>query len=149
MPRVIGNHLTRFSTRSSGSTLRWPLPDTHDLLPEMTRATTLPIDVEQGWLHRCADVLPEAAARVELAARRDLCQVGWLSGNWVEWLPLAVGTGNGVHQAERVRVCRVFVQLIDRCAFHHPARVHHVDVVADLGHDPQIVCDEDQAHAGL
>ena len=50
-------------------------------------------------------------------------------------------------QAPRVRVQRMLEELVDRSLLGHPGRVHHDDLVGDLGDDAEVVGDHDDRGA--
>src|SRR5712692_3615612 len=53
-----------------------------------------------------------------------------------------------VQQRPSVGMLGVVEQAAHRLHLHDLARVHHCDLVAHLGHDPQVVGDEDEGHPG-
>ena len=53
-----------------------------------------------------------------------------------------------VQQRSRVGMLGVVEQAAHRLHLHDLAGVHHRNLVAHLGHDPQVVGDEDEGHAG-
>ena len=91
----------------------------------------------------------QRAARVEGAAGRDVQQVGRQALDRVQLPALLVQPRDRVEQALGVRVGGRPVDLVDGRGLHDPARVHHRDLVGDVGDHAEVVGDQDQAHVVL
>src|SRR5262245_28666108 len=75
-------------------------------------------------------------------------EVWRLAGNRIEGL-LAAELRHRAHEGPRVGMLGFVEQLAYGRVLDDPARVHHGDAVAHLGHDAEVVGDEDEGHARL
>ncbi len=81
---------------------------------------------------------------MEGAPRRHGGQVGRLAVDRGEALTAVPHPGNRLEQGPCVGMGRRVVDLPDGARFHDASRVHHGHLIAHLGHDPQVVSDENQ-----
>src|SRR3989449_2338149 len=86
------------------------------------------------------------AARMEATPGWQIGEIRRLAGDAVERL-LDAELWNRVEQGARVRMPGAVEQTPHRLHLHDLAGVHHRDLVAHLGNDPEVVRDEDQRDA--
>src|SRR5690625_1549920 len=89
------------------------------------------------------------AAWLELTPRRDVEQARRQALDGRELLALEVDPRDRLEQPLRVRVSRSGVDRVDRRLLHGAPGIHHDDVIGDVGHHPEDVGDEDEAHPAL
>lgn len=58
-----------------------------------------------------------------------------------------VGTRGRTHETQRVRMLWVLEERLDVSVFYHPPGVHHRDPVAHLRDYPEVVSNQQNAHA--
>ena len=102
----------------------------------------------ERWSSRCrrrsavsprAGGLGERAARREAAAGQRLAQVGRAAADRHQLQRVRQQVGEGVAQAHRVGMARPRQHLAHRAALDHLAGIHHHDLVAEIGHDADVV----------
>ena len=88
-------------------------------------------------------------SRREATARRHRGQIGRLAVDRRQRLAAAAQRGQTAQQPDRVRVTRLIEDVARLAHLDDAPGIHDGDPVAELGHDPQIVRDEDQRQVGL
>ena len=105
--------------------------------------------LERG-LHRAVARAHVRAARMKRAARGQVDEARRLPRDRHELLAAVALEGRDrAEQTPRVRMLGRREEARRRPALDDPARVHHRDVVAHLGDDPQVVRDDDDGHPEL
>ena len=96
-----------------------------------------------------APVHDVGAARVELAAARQVDQAGRLPGDRLEPADRRRAVRDRLEQALGVGVVRLVEDVVLGRPLRGPARVHHHDVVGDVGDHAQVVGDHDERRVRL
>src|SRR5690554_1850076 len=109
-----------------------------------TRARFFGIDV-------AAYVLGVRAAGRERAPRWERAKIGDNPRNRrkARLCEVVSKAGKAREQSARVRMSRALKELANGRVLDDLSGVHHGDLVCDIGDDPEIVCDENDAHAEL
>ena len=87
------------------------------------------------------------AAQGESTACRQMKQVRHDAADRLQYRLIAVECGNCVHQAPGVGMHRGFEQRDGVRVLHNAAGIHHVNIVAGLRDDAQVVADQQNAGA--
>ena len=121
-------------------------------IDEVAGHPALVADVAPHRHLRRADVLRVRAARVEHASGRRMRGAGDLAGEG-DAMTDAVRRRHHLRlrraQCGRVRVQRPLQHVVGGPELHQVAEVHHPDAVGDVGHDGQVVADEQQRQPEL
>ena len=103
----------------------------------------------QRWAGSMALWLCQRTTRRKVTALRQVGQIRGLAVDAGQGLTAVLQRGQTVEQRDGVRVTRAGENLQGGAAFDNPPGVHHGDAVAHLGHDAEVMGDEDQRHIGL
>jgi hypothetical protein len=88
------------------------------------------------------------AARMESTARRRIGEIGDFAADRAQ-SGIAAERNHTFYESARVRMLRIGEDPLDAAVFDHLPRIHHADMVGELGDKTEIVRDEDHRRACL
>ena len=101
-------------------------------------------DLDEALLGDTAQRNGIGAARMEMAARRGMDGRGHVAGKGLARArKLRVGHRRRGQQRFRVRMHRPLENVVNAAALDDASQVHHGDVIGDVAHHAEVVCDEE------